>query len=112
MLTLLHKEKEKRRPMYTSIRRYNITNAETIEELTRRIKEGFVPIISQTPGFIAYSLVDAGEGVVATISVFGDQAGAEESNRRAADWVKQNIAHVVSGAPQITAGTVTLHQAT
>jgi hypothetical protein len=97
--------------MYTSIRRYNITNAETIEELTRRIKEGFVPIISQTPGFIAYSLVDAGEGVVATISVFGDQAGAEESNRRAADWVKQNIAHVVTVAPQITAGTVTLHQA-
>jgi hypothetical protein len=95
--------------MYTSFRRYNITNAETVEEITQRIREGFVPIISQTPGFIAYSVIDAGEGVIASISVFGDQAGAEESNRRAADWVKHNMAHVVSGPPQVTAGTVTLH---
>jgi hypothetical protein len=96
--------------MYASIRRYNITNAETVEEITRRVKEGFVPIISQTPGFIAYTIVDAGEGVVASITVFGDQAGAEESNRRAAEWVKQNMAQVVSGPPQITAGQVTLHK--
>lgn len=96
--------------MYTSIRRYTITAAETVEEITRRVKEGFVPIIRQTPGFVAYYLVDAGDGVVATISMFDDQAGAEESNRRAADWVKQNLAHVASGAPQVTAGQVTLHK--
>ncbi|MCC6167331.1 MAG: hypothetical protein IT329_08900 [Caldilineaceae bacterium] len=96
--------------MYTSIRRYTITAAETVEEITRRVKEGFVPIIRQTPGFVAYYLVDAGDGVVATISMFDDQAGAEESNRRAADWVKQNLAHVASDAPQVTAGQVTLHK--
>jgi hypothetical protein len=96
--------------MYVSVRRYNITDGQSVEEITRRVKEGFVPIISQTPGFIAYYVVDAGEGAVASISVFGDQAGAEESNRRAADWVKANMAQVVSGAPQITAGTVTLHK--
>ena len=96
--------------MYTSIRRYNITNGESVASISQRVSEGFVPIISQTPGFIAYSLVDAGEGVVATISIFDDQAGAEESNRRAADWVKQNMAQAISGAPQVTAGQVTVHK--
>jgi hypothetical protein len=110
MPILLPEQKEKRITMYASIRRYNITGAESVEEVTRRVKEGFVPIISQTPGFVAYSLVDAGDGVVASISMFDDEAGAEESNRRAAEWVKQNLAHAVSGAPQVTAGMVTLHK--
>jgi hypothetical protein len=110
MLVLYPDEKEKRRTMYTSIRRYTITEAETVEEITRRVKEGFVPIISQTPGFVAYYLIEAGDGIVATISMFDDEAGAEESNRRAADWVKQNMAHAVSGTPQVTAGLVTLHK--
>jgi hypothetical protein len=96
--------------MYTSIRPYNITNVATVDEITRRVKEGFVPIISQTPGFIALYLANAEEGVVVSISVFGDQAGAEESNRRAAEWVKQNMAQVFAGAPQITVGQVTLHK--
>ena len=96
--------------MYTSIRRYTITETETVEGITRRVNEGFVPIISRTPGFVAYYVVDAGDGVIATISLFDDQTGVEESNRRAADWVKQNLAHAVSGAPQITAGMVTLHK--
>src|SRR5689334_4647941 len=103
-------EKEERIAMYTSVRRYNMTNAETVEEITRRVGEGFVPIISGTPGFIAYSVVDAGNGVIASISTFADQAGAEEASRRAADWVKHNLAHVIPDPPQVTAGTVTLYK--
>ena len=52
----------------------------------------FAAFISQAPGFVAYYIVDAGNHVVASISLFQDQAGAEESNRMAADWVKENIA--------------------
>jgi len=44
-------------------------------------------------------------------SVFEDQAGAEESNRRAADWVRQNIAPLLPSPPQITAGEVVAHKA-
>jgi hypothetical protein len=74
------------------------------------VSQGFVPIISQAPGFVAYYVVDAGNDLVASVSVFQDQAGAEESNRMAADWVKQNIASLVSGVPEITAGAVTVHK--
>jgi hypothetical protein len=45
-------------------------DAEAVDELMRRVEEGFVPIISNAPGFIAYYALDAGEGVVASISIF------------------------------------------
>ncbi len=96
--------------MYVSVRHYDL-DAETVDELMRRVEEGFVPIISNAPGFIAYYALDAGEGVVASISIFTDQAGAEESNRMAADYVKQNLATLLQSLPEITAGEVKVHKA-
>jgi hypothetical protein len=69
-----------------------------------------MPIISQTPGFIAYYGIATEDKVIATVSIFEDQAGVEESNQRAAEWVLQNLAHYVTGIPQITAGEVEFHQ--
>ena len=96
--------------MYVSVRHYDL-DAETVDELMRRGEEGFVPIISNAPGFIAYYALDAGEGVVASTSIFTDQAGAEESNRMAADYVKQNLATLLQSLPEITAGEVKVHKA-
>ncbi|MEW5956606.1 MAG: hypothetical protein AB1801_02700 [Chloroflexota bacterium] len=82
----------------------------SVDELVRRVNEGFVPIISQGPGFIAYSVLNAGEGVVASISLFETQTGAEESNKMAANWVKQNLASLLPTPPEITAGEVMVHK--
>ena len=95
--------------MYGSIRRYK-TSPGAAAELAQRVNQGFVPIISKAPGFVAYYVVDAGNDVVASVSVFQDQAGAEESNRMAAGWVKENIASLLPGPPEITAGAVTVHK--
>ena len=97
--------------MYASVRRYKMEPG-SVEELMRRVEEGFVPIISKGPGFVAYYVLDAGDGVVASISVFEDQAGAEESNRMAADWVKENLASLLPNPPEVTAGEVMVHKAT
>jgi hypothetical protein len=83
----------------------------SVDELMRRVKEGFVPIISQGTGFMAYYAINAGDGVVASISVFETQAGAEESNRMAADWVKQNLASLLPTPPEITAGEMGVYKA-
>jgi hypothetical protein len=83
----------------------------SVDELMRRVNEGFVPIISKGPGFLAYYAVNGGGGVVASISVFETQAGAEESNRLAADWVKQNLAALLPTPPEITAGEAVVHKA-
>ena len=94
--------------MYASIRRYQV-DPDSVDEVVRQAEEGFVPIVSGAPGFNAYYLVNAGDGVVASISLFEDQAGAEESNKLAADWVKDTLAALVTGPPEITAGEVALH---
>jgi hypothetical protein len=95
--------------MHATVRRYEgVTDP---SEAGRRVNEGFVPLISQMPGFVAYYWVDAGGGVMVSTSVFQDQSGAEESNRRAADYVRQNLAPLLPNPPQITAGEVVAYKA-
>ena len=95
--------------MYATIRRYEGVSNPT--EAAQRVNEGFVPLISQIPGFVAYYWVDAGSGVMISTSVFQDQASAEESNRRAADYVRQNLVSVLPNPPQVTAGEVVTYKA-
>jgi hypothetical protein len=59
------------------------------------------PLPSETPGFEADYLVDAGNGVVVSISLFGDRAAAEESTREAAEWVSRNLADLIRRPPQV-----------
>lgn len=92
--------------MYTSIRRYEAVSPEAIEEIVKLVEEGFVPIVSAGAGFISYQLVDAGDGVIATISLFETEAAAKESNKAAASWVKEALAKFFPTPPQITAGEV------
>ncbi len=95
--------------MYATVRRYEgVTDP---REAARQVNEGFVPLISQVPGFLAYYWVDAGGSVMVSTSIFEDQAGAEESNRRAADYVRQHMAPLLPNPPQITAGEVVVHKA-
>jgi hypothetical protein len=91
--------------MFASIRRYNVDPG-SVEEIGRLVQEGFVPIIRQIPGFVAYSIVDGGNGVVASISVYESREAAEQSNQDAADWVGENLASFMPSAPQVTAGEV------
>ncbi|MEU4930398.1 hypothetical protein AB0G54_28480 [Streptomyces yokosukanensis] len=75
-------------------------------EAGRRVSEGFVPLLRQVRGFVAYYWVDAGDGVMLSTSVYEDQAGADESVDRAADFVRDNLASLLPNPPQVTAGQV------
>ncbi|MEU9342953.1 antibiotic biosynthesis monooxygenase [Streptomyces sp. NPDC048278] len=90
--------------MYAVVRRYEgVTDP---AEAGRRVAEGFVPLLRQVPGFVAYYWVDAGGGVMLSTSVYDDRAGAEESVRRAADFVRDQLASLLPDPPQVTAGQV------
>lgn len=90
--------------MYATVRRYEgVTDS---AEAGRRVSEGFVPLIKEIPGFVAYYWADAGGGVMVSTGVFEDQAGAENSTERAANWVRENIAELLPNPPQVTAGEV------
>ena len=91
--------------MYASIRAYagNRDLADTLAERSEDVRQ----LISGINGFKAYYLLKIDEGTT-TISVFEDQAGAEESNRVAAAWLAENLPDLKVAAPYVTAGEVLL----
>ncbi len=95
--------------MYAAIRRYNAYQG-SAEELVRRVNAGFIPMISQQPGFIAYYGVDPGDGSIMTVSIFEDKAGADASSRLAQDWIRQNLSSMIKNAPVIVTGEVVMHR--
>jgi hypothetical protein len=94
--------------MYASIRQAKAKTGK-VEELTRRIKEGAIPIISDVEGFRAYYVVYAGDDTVTAISIFNDYAGAEESNKRVLTWIEQSLTPLLAGPATAMAGPVILH---
>src|SRR6478736_2817224 len=60
-------------------------------EIDKQVREGFVPLIRKAKGFIRYYWLDTGAGEGASLSVFQDKAGADESIHLAADFVKTNM---------------------
>lgn len=93
---------------YLAIRQYQLAPDHTMEELSALVESEFIPILHQVPGFQDYVLVEAEEGVF-SISVFADQTGADDSTRRAADWVEENLTGFFTGPPTVTTGSVWLH---
>jgi hypothetical protein len=97
--------------MYATIRRYEVAEDGQVGEITRDIRENFLPMISELPGFVSYDVLDAG-GRLATVSVFETKEGADESTRRAAEYVKQNPTFQRGlSKPEITQGEVPVHEA-
>jgi hypothetical protein len=95
--------------MFAAIRRYH-TDPNSIEEVARRVTEGFLPLISEMSGFVVYIALNAGQGEYGTVSVFEDQASAEESNRVAEQWVNENLRDLLP-APEFAAGEVVAYKA-
>ena len=95
--------------MYVAVRRFEgVTDSQKVAQVA---KEGFVPIISEMPGFVAYYLVDAGDGVIVSTSIFEHKEAEEESNWRAGEFNAQHLAALVPNPPQITAGEVVVYKA-
>jgi len=92
--------------MYASIRQYRASDT---EELVRRVRQGFVPVVRKVPGFSDHYVIDSGGGVFTTVTVGLDQTGVEESVTKAREWVRDNAADLIEGAPTVTSGEVVAH---
>ena len=92
--------------MHTVVRHYK-RNSKLIDELIQR--QGTVDeLIRGIPGFIEYHLVKTADGGF-SISVYEDKAGADESVRRAAAYLKENLASVAVEPPEILEGESVFH---
>ena len=91
--------------MYTVIQRFTF-DPQVSSKLAQAMQGGLVPLLQEMPDFVAYYWLDAGNGVMASVSVFEDRSGADESVRMAREWVRQNAATLIPNAPQVTEGHV------
>ena len=87
--------------MHVVIRHYE-GSSKLIDDLVGQRKD-VEALIRGVDGFVAYYLIrTAGGG--ASISVFENEAGTAESTKRAAAYIKQNLAGVASGPPAVIEG--------
>ena len=108
--TTCAKARVQERPMaeFAVIRHYHF-DPKNSAEIDRKVREGFVPLISKAKGFIRYYWLDSGKGEAASFGVFRDKAGADESVRLAADFVRENLAKLMTSKPDIIEGPVVAH---
>lgn len=97
----------KSEPRFAVLRRYRV-DPRNVETIATRARDGFVPIISALPGFASYSLLDAGNGTIVTLSGFTNQAGADESINAAAAWIRDNLGPLMPNPPEVSSGQMKL----
>ena len=93
--------------MYVVVRSYSGQGASELFDLLGQREEKIKALIGGVPGFVSYAAFRSGDGGM-TVTVCQDKAGTDESSRRAADWVKENVSTSVS-PPSITEGNTVLH---
>jgi hypothetical protein len=93
--------------MHAVVRTYSGQGAAELFDLLGQREEDVRALLSGVSGFVCYAAVRTGDGGV-TVTVCDDKAGTDESSRRAAGWVKENIG-ATTNPPAITQGDAVLH---
>jgi hypothetical protein len=93
--------------MHATVRRYEGVDASRTDEVTEKVNESLIPRLRKLPGFDGYFLIEAGNGVMTSISLFDNAAHADESTRVASSWVREEkLDGALPNPPKITFGDV------
>src|SRR5207249_3912074 len=99
-------QRQKGRPMYVVVRSYSEQGASALFDLLGEREDDVKTLIGGVPGFVSYAAFRSGDGGM-TVTICQDKAGTDESSRRAAEWVKENVNTTVD-PPAITEGSTVL----
>ena len=89
--------------MQAAVRKYRVND---IDELVRRVEDEFVGQVKGVDGFVGYYVIDGGDGSAVSVTVGETEEAVEQSTALAREWVQENAAELVEGAPEVTAGEV------
>ena len=97
--------------MYATHRRYEGIDQSRIDELTRKVNDSFIPRLSELPGFKGYFLIEAGNGVIKSTSLFDTSSQAEDSTRVSAEWMREEkLESLVPNPPKVVVRRVIAHE--
>jgi hypothetical protein len=98
--------------MHATVRRYEGVDQSRTDELTKKVGDSLLPRLSKLPGFEGYYVIEVDKGVMSSIDFFDTSAQADESNRVAAAWLREeNLDAALPNPPKITGGEVIVHKA-
>jgi hypothetical protein len=93
--------------MHAILRRYEGVESSRTVELTRKVDDELIPKLKELPGFSGYYLIEAGDGVMTSISFFDTAEQVDKSSRIASSWVRdEKLETALPNAPKITLGEV------
>ena len=93
--------------MHAILRRYEGVEPSRTVELTRKVDNELIPKLKELTGFSGYYLIEAGNGVMTSISLFDTAEQADKSSRIASNWVRdEKLETALPNAPKITFGEV------
>jgi hypothetical protein len=96
--------------MYATIRSYHGVDQKDTAELTTKVNQTLVPKLSELSGFAGYYLVDAGNGIFTSFSLFETREQGEESTKLVTRWVRdEKLDALMPNEPKITSGKVVAH---
>jgi hypothetical protein len=94
--------------MYATIHRYDHVTGSTDELVCAG--RALAARLSQVPGFVSYATLDAGAGVLATISFFETEAELAAADRLVAAWVAEHLTTLLPRPPQVIGGEVVVQR--
>ncbi|MBA3375485.1 MAG: hypothetical protein H0U00_06675 [Actinobacteria bacterium] len=93
--------------MHATIRRYDGVDTNRTVELTSKVNETLIPKLNELPGFAGYFLIEAGNGVFSSLSLFETSEQGMESTKIVATWIRdEKLDTLIPNEPKITSGRV------
>ncbi len=91
-------------PLHATICRYDSVTA-SIEEVMQAGRR-LASALSTAPGFVSYAVLDAGDGVLVSVTVFDDRADLEAAQPLIVRSVAEHLAALLPRPPEVIAGEV------
>ncbi len=93
--------------MHATIRRYDGVDQNRSVELTSKANETLLPKLEKLPGFLGYYLIEAGNGVFSSLSLFETPEQGLNSTKIVATWIRdEKFDTIIPNEPMITSGNV------
>jgi hypothetical protein len=94
--------------MYVTVRRSKHFGG--TDEIARRAKESLVPTLRRLPGFVSYDILSLEDNVVMGITIFENEASAEEANKSFVLWAReQDLRSLLTGPHEVLSGEALIH---
>jgi len=96
--------------MHATSRRYEGVDVSRTDEIVGGVSETLIPLLRELDGFSGYYLIQAGNGILSSLSLFETAEQADASTKLVEKWIAdENFATAIPNAPRITSGKVVAH---